>query len=341
MTDCRITQEYARRGIPLVVMENDRLRIELLAGKGGDITEIRDKTTDTNLLFESPHEWRAPDETGGLRPDEVFSFMDHYPGGWQDVLPGAGQPSTVAGAPLGQHGESTVLPYDVAVERTAEGVAATLTLTLSRYPLSIDRTVALERGSATVEVTEEVTNEGEVAIDYSWLQHIVFGPPFIGPAARLEIPCQRILVDQGHDDPNARFEPGAEFTWPYCETEAGDRVDLRRIPPKSARVHDLVALADFDEGRYTIRNSDLGLAVTVEFPVGLFEYVWYWQPFGGFEAAPYFGRAYAAGLEPATSIPNAGLEEAIANGTANTLRPGTTETMSMSVAVSASDTERD
>lgn len=51
----------------------------------------------------------------------------------------------------------------------------------------------------------------------------------------------------------------------------------------------------------------------------------------------WFCRAYAAGLEPATSIPNAGLGQAIENGTARTLPPDGTEQVSIKVAVSSTD----
>jgi hypothetical protein len=118
----------------------------------------------------------------------------------------------------------------------------------------------------------------------------------------------------------ARLPRDTTYEWPICETPGGD-VDLRQFPAKDERVHDLVAFADLDEGRYEMLNPEIKLGVSVEFPHDLFEYVWYWQAFGGFEGAPYFGRNYTASLEPCTSIPNAGLEEAIENGTANSLAP--------------------
>ncbi|MFC7028263.1 DUF4432 family protein [Halomicroarcula sp. GCM10025710] len=85
-----------------------------------------------------------------------------------------------------------------------------------------------------------------------------------------------------------------------------------------------MALADLREGRYTVSNPAIDLGVTVRFPESLYEYLWYWQPLGGFEEAPFFGRNYNVGLEPCTSIPNAGLAEAIENGTAELLDPGET-----------------
>lgn len=322
---CTVTTEYQRRGIDTVFLENDHLRVEILAGKGSDITEFTDKRTDTNVLFEAPHEWRAPGDGPVGAPDGVFSFLDHYPGGWQTVLPAAGGPATAAGAPLALHGESSLIPWESRITTdTDSAVAVEFTASLTRYPFTVERELSLSAGSSTLSVTETVTNTGEVTVPYSWLQHVALGEPLVSPEATLDVPCETVLVDPDQTNETARLPPGETFDWPVCETTAGP-VDLREFPPKSERVHDLVALTDLSEGRYTVSNPVLDLGVTVSFPGALYEYLWYWQPFGGFESAPFFGRNYTAGLEPCTSIPNAGLEEAIENGTVEELAPGETQ----------------
>lgn len=335
MSGCRISNEYTRRGIETVFLENDSLRVEVLAGKGGDVTVIRDKRTDTNVLFESPHRWRAPAEGYVGAPDGTFSYMDHYPGGWQDVLPAAGGPATVAGAPLALHGESPLVPWEATiVSDSSTKVTVELSVSLTRYPFDVERTLTLRADDSTLYVDESITNRGEVETPYSWLQHLAFGPPFISPDAELEIPCETILTDPDLGQ-NAQVPAGERFEWPTVDT--GDStVDLREFPPKNDRVHDLSALTGL-EGRYTIRNPELDLGVTVRFPEHLFEYVWFWRAFGGFEEAPYFGRNYTAGLEPCTSIPNAGLERAIENGTANRLGPGGNVGASIEVALHPAD----
>jgi galactose mutarotase-like enzyme len=319
---CTVTDEYTRRGIDTLHLANGHLRVELLAGKGGDVTRIVDKRTDTNVLFEAPHEWRAPADGPVGAPDPTFAFLDHYPGGWQSVLPAAGGPSSGHGAPLALHGESSLVPFDVTVqEATDECVTVALTARLTRYPFAIEREVTLRAGEAAVEVIERVTNEGAVPVDYSWLQHIALGEPLVAPEASLSVPCETVLVDPDQTTDNARLPAGETFDWPVCETADGT-VDLREFPPSAERVHDLVALTDLKAGRYTVTNPTLDLGVTVTFPPDIYEYLWYWQPFGGFEEAPFFGRNYNVGLEPCTSIPNAGLEAAVENGTARRLGAG-------------------
>lgn len=321
MAACAITDEYQRKGLDVLHLENEALRVEILVGKGGDVTEIRDKRTDTNVLFETPHEWHPPGEGIG-HSDSVFTFMDSYPGGWQNVLPAAGGPTTVDGAPFALHGESSLVPWEYRIlDDTNERVAVRLSATLSRYPYDLERDISLASGESTLRVTDTVQNSGEVGTYYSWLQHIALGSPLIGPSASLSVPCETVHVDPGMTNDTARLPPGETFDWPVYRFNDGE-VDLRKFPPKKARVHDLVALTGLDDGRYTVTNPDLDLGVTVSFPASMYEYLWYWQPFGGFTDAPYFGRNYNVGLEPCTSIPNAGLSEAIENGTANHLDAG-------------------
>lgn len=322
---CEVSDEYHRRGIETVFLENDRIRVEVLAGKGSDITALVDKRTGTNVLFEAPHEWRAPQDGLHGAPDGEFAFLDHYPGGWQTVLPAAGGPTTAGGASLALHGESSLVPWETQVlTDTDDRVSVAFSTTLTRYPLSVVRELSLIAGRPALEVTETVTNDGEVTLPYSWLQHIALGEPLVAPEAHLEVPCETILVDPDQTADTARLPPGERFEWPVCETDAGP-VDLRVFPPKAERVHDLVALTDLTEGWYTVSNPELDLGVTVTFPESLYPYLWYWQPFGGFEEAPFFGRNYNVGLEPCTSIPNDGLDAAVDNETANSLAPGETQ----------------
>jgi galactose mutarotase-like enzyme len=320
----RVSDEYSRRGVDLLLLENDVLRVELLAGKGGDVTEIRDKRTDTNVLFESPHEWRAPGEGYVSTGDPEFAYMDHYPGGWQDVLPAAGGPATVAGAPLALHGESAIAPWEYRVEDDA----VALSLDLTRYPLRAERRVSLD--GATVRVAETVTNRGEVAVDYSWLQHIALGAPLVGPEAELSVPCETVLVDP--ETPGGELPAGERTDWPTAPLSDGEW-DFRTFPEKERRFHEVCAFTDLGAGRYRVDNPALDLAVEVRFPTDPFEYLWYWGAFGGFTEAPYFGRNYNVGLEPATSVPNAGLGAAVENGTAERLAPCEQESATVEFAV--------
>jgi hypothetical protein len=193
----------------------------------------------------------------------------------------------------------------------------------------IRRIASLESGSPELHVDETVTNRGEVSVHYSWLQHIALGEPLISPDARLDVPCETVLADP-NQPPNAQLPAGVTFDWPTCDI-GSETVDLQEFPPKEERIHDIAALTDLEAGRYTVTNPAIDLGVSVRFPEELFEYLWYWRALGGFEDAPFFGRNYNVGLEPCTSIPNAGIEAAVENDTANEIGPGETVTATIEV----------
>lgn len=338
MAGCTVSTEYTRRGIDVVRLENVHLQIEILAGKGGDVTELRDKRTDTDLMFEVPYEWHAPGDGYVGSPDSTFAYMDHYPGGWQNIAPNAGGPATVQGAEFGLHTGSALSPWDVTVEKEGpERVAVRLSLSMTRYPLAMERRLILHADEAALRVEDEMTNKGETTVPYSWLQHVAFGSAFLGPGCTVDVPCETVLVDPQQDAQNARFEPKTEHDWPVAETADGNLVDLRSPPSKDERVHDLLALTSLQADHYTVRNPDLDLSAQVSFPSDLYEYVWYWGAFGGFEKAPFFGRNYNLGLEPCTSIPNAGLDSALESETANYLDPGETVMADLAVETGTAD----
>lgn len=73
-----------------------------------------------------------------------------------------------------------------------------------------------------------------------WQEHATIGSPFLEPGATvIDMPAEesvtrplRIgdgpLANQGPGGP--RFQPGAQFEWPWAPGGAGDRIDLRTTP---------------------------------------------------------------------------------------------------------------
>jgi len=328
MSDCTITREYTRRGIDTVMLENSELEVEVLTGKGADITKLIDKRTNVNVLFEAPHEWHAPGDGHGAAPSDRSTFLDHYPGGWQTIIPGAGGAAEVASAKFGAHGESSIIPWSVQrIVDDDDAVSATLSTRLPRYPLEIRRTVSLEAESPTLTVDESVENIGEVPVEYQWLQHIVFGSPLVSPEAEIEVSTDGGRTD-AHQTENARVPSDTAFEWPIVEGDDGP-TNLTDLPAKSERVLEGATLSSVD-GCYSIKNYDIDLAATVTYDPELFPSLWYWGTFGGYEHSPFFGREYALGLEPCTSSVD-GLEQAIEAGATDELQPGECSSTALSV----------
>ena len=286
-----------------------------------------------DVLWHADHEWSSP--PAPIPPTET-TWNEHYPGDWQLNLPVAGGRLGFPGGRYDHHGESALLPWKATVARDDEdAVTLALSTTLRRYPFSIHRELTVPADAARLEIEETITNEGGVELEYAWQHHVALGRPLLGPAPRLDVPAEGGYVEDYDDDhANNRLVGGADFAWPDAPGADGGTVDLSRFPPTDAEFHDLAYLDELIEGWYAVTNPDVDLGFALQWPTDPFESLWYWQPFGGMDESPFWGRNYTAGLEPTTAHPGHSYPDAQrANGPIRTLAPG--ETVSASQRYSA------
>jgi hypothetical protein len=178
-------------GLDAVVLENAALRVTVLAGKGSDVVEFLYKPLDLDFAPLSPGGIRDPRTLSGDAADPAAAFMESYPGGWQEVLPNGGAPSTHAGASYGQHGEIALVPWDHAIERDDEdAVTVAFEVALRTVPLRLVKRLSLDRATPELRIEETLANESDVEVAVMWGHHIAFGPPFLSEATRLELPVE-------------------------------------------------------------------------------------------------------------------------------------------------------
>jgi hypothetical protein len=331
----RIDDSFSYRGIDAVFLENARVRLLVLPGKGGDVLEFRDKRTDVNVLWQADHDWRVPrdGEIPVLDPNAVHDF---YPGGWQLHLPLAGYTDDFDGTPYSLHGESALISWDATIARNdEEAVTLRLETDLVRYPFHIERELTLRADRSTLGVTERITNESDVELPFIWQQHVALGAPLIGPDATLDIPADSGLTDDyGPEHRNNRLASDESFEWPLAPGRDGGVVDLREFPPYDSTIDDLAYATDLREGFYCVVNDTIDLGFAFEFPTDPFESVWYWQPFGGASYYPFWNRNYNIGIEPTTAYPASRVPEAQReNGSLKTLGPRETQSASFAATV--------
>ncbi|MFE3452756.1 DUF4432 family protein [Nonomuraea sp. NPDC059194] len=298
-------REITIEGMRALVLENERLRVTVLADKGGDIVEFLHKPTDTDLVWLSPQGLRRP--LPQQAADDVGAFLDHYEGGWQEVFPNGGAPSVYRGARLAQHGEVAGLPWSVEVlSDSPEEVAVRLAVRTRRLPYQVEKVFRVVSGTAAMEIEGRVTNEAEVPMHAMWGHHLVYGRPFLRPGARIRVPEGVTVIPHASSiDPLGRRA-----------------VELFTVPPEGAP-SEIVYLTGFDQGWYEV-HADLG--VRVEWDADVMPYLWLWQEVGASKDWPWWGRAYVVGLEPFSSMPTDGLSTAVDNGTAMLLGPGESRT---------------
>ncbi len=315
--------EIALFGLDAIVLENELLCVTVLAGKGTDVVEFNFKPRDLDFVTLTPGGIRNPLAALPSTSDPLASFLDVYPGGWQEILPNAGAPSTAYGAHFDQHAEVSAVPWDVAlVEDTEAAVCVRFSVRLQKLPLVLVKELRLNAGEATLHVSETLTNECDLPVQVMWGQHIAFGKPFLVPGATIRLPGRVEIIPH----PEAIAPGGRRVSdrrgaiWPMARGASLKSLDLSVVPAPGAP-SDIVYLTGFTDGWYEITRPTDGTGLRVEWDTGTFPCLWYWQEFGATTGYPWYGRAWMVGLEPMSSYPTNGLAEAIANGTALSLAP--------------------
>ena len=317
---CRIS-ECLWEGHRLVALENRSLRVTVVASKGADLLELRFKPMDLDLFWHAPQSLLPP---GSLVPPTARAggaFLDYFPGGWQEVLPNGGGPCVYRGAELGQHGEVALLPWRVeVVDNNADSVAVRFSVETRRTPWRLERTLRLSGEAARLQIAERVTNLGEEPLHFMWGHHPTFGPPFLEPGCRIDLPPAVAVLPAEPPLPNVRYACGQRADWPLFQAPDGTRLRADVLPEKESRTTDSFHLEP-QAGWCAIRNPRLGLGVALTWDKAVFPYLWCWQVYGGQWGYPYYGRTYNVALEPFTS-PIGSLAQCAADGTAPLLASG-------------------
>jgi hypothetical protein len=316
---CRI-DVFTRDGQTVVVLENGDVRVAVTPTKGADLTELRLKELDLDLLWHGPHRLYELGSYVPPRPSARGAFLDYFTGGWQEVLPNGGGPCTYKGADLGQHGEVALLPWDAEVVRDdEEGVAVAMCVRTHRTPFLLERTLSLGASGTTLRIEEKLTNEGREELAYMWGHHPGFGPPFVAPGATVDLPGGTV-VSHGGVRRGGRLGP-ARTTWPFGRSRDGEQVRLDVFPDLAAESDEDFHVEGLAAGWAALRNPALGAGVALRWELEVFPYLWIWLVANGSWEYPYYGRLVHVALEPFSS-PIGNLLENDERGTAPHLSPG-------------------
>lgn len=299
---CRLLLDQTWCGYHAVTLQNRWVRITVLPEKGGDIIEWLHKPTDTDVLFLSPNGLRRATHAEPTIGGRSGTFMDRYPGGWQEILPAAGPPASYGGIDFGQHGEISVLPWRCELLADGPGeVAIKLTVQTIRTPFVLERIMCLTAGEPTLVLEETLRNLSPQTLPVMWGHHPAFGGAFLDESCVFEVPAGRVEVPKDEVFGTQRLTPGTEAAWPSVQGIDGRAADLSRMPPRSAGTADYFYLTDLAEGRYRIANRRQNLAVQLEWDLAVMPHLWFWQVAGGAPDYPWWGQTYSMALEPFTS----------------------------------------
>lgn len=315
---CRIA-EYLYRGLKTVVLENELLRIGVLADKGSDIYEFLYKPLDVDFLWRSPWGVRNPATFVATSHTAASAFLDFYEGGWQDCLPTGGDPTDYLGLPFGAHGETPTLPWEYRIgEDTPERIAVRFWVRTYRTPFYVEKELMLESGKAVLTVNERVVNEGRTTMHLMWGQHPAFGAPFLDGSGVIDLPGATVHCDRL--SANTRFVPGV-YEWPHVPGKQGGTIDLRRVGTIQEDTTDALRLNNLAAGWYALTNTRRQVGFGMAWPLSVYPALWFWQVYGGAYTPPWYGRTYNIALEPFSTIQPT-LAAAVEDGSAHVLPPG-------------------
>ncbi len=237
------------------------------------------------------------------------------------IFPNGGDACVYKGLHLNFHGEASTLPWDYEIQNADGAASVRLSVSLYRSPFRLERRMTVEPGKPVLRIVERITSRAEEPMHYMWGHHPAFGAPFLGGDCVIQLPEATFEAHSVEIAPTCRIPAGAVARWPRIPGKQGI-VDLSTTPPAEERHCEFGYLRDLAAGWYAITSARHDFSFGLGWPVETFPYLWFWQELRGSFGYPWHGGCYVMAIEPFTSIPGSGLENAIRAGTAPVLEPG-------------------
>ncbi len=326
----RVTTRLTIGRLSAVVLENELIRMTVLAGRGADVVEFLYKPLDLDFAWQTSTGVRG-NPLPLVPKDDVNSFMDEYPGGWQTIFPNGGPPSQSEGMTFGQHAEVSILPWNYEVlEDDSDCVRVKFFVLTKKLPFKVEKIFTLRSGSTKCEILERITNLSSEEHKAMWGFHFTFGAPFLSEDSKIRVGEHSSVLphDYGPDVPVRRVGSSEEFSWPTGKSANGEQIDFSILPPFGTP-GEMLYVHNFPSGWYRVETPSRSMAVEVSWDKTIFPYLWYWQEYGYSTEAPWFGKHYNIGLEPFSSFSSGGIAKAIENGTALSFGPSEIKTQSL------------
>ena len=311
--NCKIS-ETVIDGMRALYLENDLLKIGILVDRGSDIFEFRYKPKDIDFLLRLSKGIHNPQTHFSQIRNTKSQFEDHYYGGWQVCLPNS-PAFNYRGAELGQHGEVSLIPWEVKMIQKSDSCVSIVCSTQPlRVPIKIERTFTLAKNSADLIIDETVSNISKTQLDIMWGQHIAFGLPFLEEGVTIHTNAKTMKTEPAMPD-HHRFKRGEVYNWPDAKTKSGKLDDASNVSAHGVdQYSDLCYLEGYDaKAFYAIRNEKRNVGFALQWDGKLFKDLWYWQERNATTDFPWWGDCYTVALEPWTSLWTNQPHEAIKN----------------------------
>ena len=310
---------YSWEGHEVVELNSPELLVKVSLTRGAEILELRDKRKNLDLLWHNHDDIVRNRQAISSRNSDFGNFLEHFSGGWQEVLPAAQYPVDYKGIKVGGHGEAALLSWDFEIiTDSATELKVKFWVNLRLFPLRLTRVMTIKNES--VRFDETVENVGGEQIEFQWGQHLVLGGPIASPGAQLVVePGERFEVPH-YPSPTYRFEVDQVGLWPEIRKANGEMEDLQTLPANDGSDGHVI-VGPMKIADVALVNRELGLAARMRWSKETYPYCWIWMVWGGIKQYPLWGAHRLVTIEPFSS-PVIPLTEAISSGRALVAKPG-------------------
>ena len=301
MGQLSLNTDWSYRGLRVITLENDLLRVQILPEAGAKIWQITYLPLGADLLWNNP---RIPPARHTIHT----SYDDVWSGGWDELFPN--DPETMIGDErYPDHGELWNGVWEAEPFTSANEVGVKLRFKTPVSAISIEKTIALRPGMAHIYLTHCFRNLGSAAFPFLWKLHPAFN---VTAQHRLDFPPMQVIREPAF--PGTLAEAPLEFAWPYARIRDRE-VDLRIVPHQDQKQLYFFYGDQMQSGWCALTNTATRLSCGFRFDPAVFPSCWLFASYGGW-------RNYnVAVLEPCTGYPLS-FDALVAAGRQRVLQPG-------------------
>lgn len=286
------------RGAQRVLLETERIRVEVLPELGGRVQSLTDASTG--------RQWLWHNETVPIGPSSIgANYDENWQGGFEELFPNDAA-TILEGVELPDHGELWSTAWDV-----VEAADSQLVLRTTGPVTGAGLTKSFTVDGPELVVRYRLENPSQVDLPFLFKLHAAIA---VDSWSSIELPGGSV---EPVDASFSGILPGpGPWPWP-----GPDGHELSECRDRSADLREFVYVHDLPEGWCAVSDRRLGARLRLSYPLADFPYCWLFITYGGWR------DHQVVVLEPCTNYPK-DLHEAIARGSSGVLPGGGSVSMS-------------
>lgn len=270
----------------MIILASSSVAVRIDPRHGGEVVDLVDLRTGRQLLGRPPF---GSDEPVSGELDET-TWTRCYRGGWQLLVPNAGNACVVDGVAHGFHGRASTDTWEV-----TELAPDAATLGWEGHGIRVERRFTLLDDTVTVGSTVEAQRP----VSLVWVEHVGLGIELLDPSSEIALSGGRAYEVDERSGPAQT--PADAPGWPEARLldgtlERADRAELRT--PRSR----MLIVADVPEGRLRVHNRARRQGLELMWDTSWLPHLWIWHEVRT-SGGPWRQLAETLVIEPA-SVPH-------------------------------------